>query len=821
MKKKRFLDISIYNKYLNMNKSQRIYFNSGSTGNENQDKYIVVKLEQNIETIEFLTMNISTEDAYQNFNSDYGVLVGRVVANGGVGIPNTKISVFIPLTDEDANDAEIYSVYPYKTPRDKNLNGKRYNLLPRVAKINNETGSYKPSQPFGSFPIKEEVLGNNLLINVYKKYYKYTALTNKFGDYMIFGLPIGTQLIHMSVDITDIGEYSMNPSSMIIAGYSENLFTDNNTSIKPSDDLNNLPNIETQEISVDIRPFWGDVDNFEIGITRQDFRTSKTVLTSNTIIIGNTMTMGSYGIYGNPDANDEDRGFYSLHTQSGGFGNNLDIRTYRVSNPEIRIFTFSNRIPIDINDQLIFPNDFDYDKDIYEVDKSEYFIVQKDGSFLINLQCNRRKSYINEEGEEIVVDDDYELGIFSRFYGMMLIKYPNLEELPINNSWDKKFNGPNLAHKARGWLKLPQSTGLRASDSTTNSDSYTDGLTFNEYNNKWRREYFAFTGGSVYAVAQFMPVKSTTNNNGIGKDNTENMFYDPMGTTGVFPNDISYYDTKFTAGLWFKTSGYDSITQSDSTDDLNYLVPTTSGSTYSNDVNDLFYRYDFPYNVKFIKNSSQENSIYSTTNKFRFNRYFGGQWLNFSLIFPQYVWAYDSGKDRNYSFADVYHWDTTNGSEHFVTQNNQKIFAYITNTRNLLRGDAFQTTFIQLPSNELNKLANIPYKGINAGLWNRKGDTRMFKEADSIKYTGDTRGDIFAKTGIDTSLNLSLYKYLKPRPLYGGIGSGSTTNGQEYTEYGWDEYASIYAVEDHASAYIFKGMYENDIIALVKEFRIV
>jgi len=103
-----------------MNKSQRIYLSSGDTGNDTEDKYIRVKLEQDTETLEFMSLKIGTTDVYQNFNADYGVLVGRVIANGGIGVENAKISIFIPVDDEDATDPEIYSVYPYKTPRDTN-----------------------------------------------------------------------------------------------------------------------------------------------------------------------------------------------------------------------------------------------------------------------------------------------------------------------------------------------------------------------------------------------------------------------------------------------------------------------------------------------------------------------------------------------------------------------------------------------------------------------------------------------------------------------------------------------------------------------------
>jgi len=149
-----------------MNKSQRIYFSSGNTGNSNDDKYIKVRLEQKVETLEFMSMSFSTEDAYQNFNSDYGVLVGRVVANENVGIPNAKISIFIPIDEEDKSNSEIYSVYPYESPRDKNNEGKRYNLLPRVA-VEKDDGTISPKQPFGSFPIKPEIVINEVLLNVY------------------------------------------------------------------------------------------------------------------------------------------------------------------------------------------------------------------------------------------------------------------------------------------------------------------------------------------------------------------------------------------------------------------------------------------------------------------------------------------------------------------------------------------------------------------------------------------------------------------------------------------------------------------------------
>ena len=134
-----------------MNKTQKVILNDN---NVDQDKYIFVKLEQDIKTLEILSLQIDQKDIYQSFNADYGVIIGRVTSNNGIGVPNAKISIFIPLSDIDALNPDITSIYPYTSPTDKNTEGKRYNLLPRVASYNHETGTYKPKQPFGSFPIK-------------------------------------------------------------------------------------------------------------------------------------------------------------------------------------------------------------------------------------------------------------------------------------------------------------------------------------------------------------------------------------------------------------------------------------------------------------------------------------------------------------------------------------------------------------------------------------------------------------------------------------------------------------------------------------------
>jgi hypothetical protein len=201
------------------------------------DKYINLKLEQDFETLEILSLKINQSDIYTRICSDYGVIVGRVFVNGGYGLPNTKVSIFIPQEDLDEINPVISELYPYKTLSTLNENGYRYNLLPKEP-------SYPGHSATGTFPTKEEVLIDQTTIEVYDKYYKFTVKTNDSGDYMIFGVPTGSQTIFMDIDLSDMGCFSLSPQDLIRTGQANETQL-NGTTFKTSTDLNELPQIKT------------------------------------------------------------------------------------------------------------------------------------------------------------------------------------------------------------------------------------------------------------------------------------------------------------------------------------------------------------------------------------------------------------------------------------------------------------------------------------------------------------------------------------------------------------------------------------------------
>jgi hypothetical protein len=228
------------------------------------DKYLKVKLEQEFDFIEILSLKISQEDAYRNFCSDYGVVAGRVIINSGFGVANAKVSIFIPIDDEDSADPTIKGLYPYEIVSDKDSDGIRYNVLPRTSETDNECFT-----PIGTFPTKREVLDNPEMLNVYCKYYKFTTTTNNAGDFMIFGVPVGTYTVHVDVDISDIGIASQRPYDSISQGTPQKFF-DSPTKFKGGTNLDKLIQVKSSNIGVNVQPFWGDLDSCEIGISRVD-----------------------------------------------------------------------------------------------------------------------------------------------------------------------------------------------------------------------------------------------------------------------------------------------------------------------------------------------------------------------------------------------------------------------------------------------------------------------------------------------------------------------------------------------------------------------
>jgi hypothetical protein len=561
------------------NKRFKILFNSEFE----EDKYVTIKLEQSFDTLDVLSLKLTQTDVYRDFNANYGVLVGRVVANEGIGIPNAKISIFIPIDEEDKTNSDILSVYPFETPNDVDNNNVKYNLLPRVSQlnpfndidINDLSVGYTPVTPVGTFPTKYEILANETQLEVYKKYYKFTTVTNQFGDYMLFGVPVGLYTVHMSVDITDIGRFSMTPPTMITnLGYSENLFTENGTKIKTSRDLETLPNVQLQNVAVNIRPFWGDTANFEIGITRQDFKIRAQLITTFTLF-GNVFTDGEQSSWGNGFNDSSFTRADQMDRITDNGGDNVSLSTKRIGIPEISIVY----IPNNISDDDIANDNYDPVNDTLLLDKSLYTEYLDNGVFCLIIPCNRRKIVFDSVGNEIEIDPNDNRGVFTQFRGFIIVKY-GTDVIRINATVD------NLVDNGSGAFDTQTNSGRADRTSVKIPQQADEGDTFNKdedvNTDAWRRQHKLFEYGNFYTVAKFNALSYK------GNDAVNDLREDPFTNSGVITN-------------------------------FNF-------DQFSEEVA------DFPW-----------NSLVTTGSTARF----GAEWINFSVYLPQFSTFFQDTRDSN------------------------------------------------------------------------------------------------------------------------------------------------------------------------------
>jgi len=381
-----------------------------------QDKFINVNLEQDWESLEILSLKILKNDIYTRFCSDYGIVTGRVFVNGGFGLPNAKVSVFIPLDSADELNPVISELYPYKSITDTNVDGYRYNLLPKLPSYNGHSST-------GSFPNKGDVLMDGSYIEVYDKYYRFTVTTNESGDFMFVGVPLGTQTIVMDVDLSDIGCFSLSPQDLIQQGLATESQV-NGARFKSSTNLRELPQIKNLVFDVDVRPFWGDADLCQVGITRVDFDLTKQ---ANINIQPTAIFMGSI-----ISTSDDDALKVGCKPKNNT-GNLCELVAGPGEIQAIRHTIYSDNKGLPILEK-------------YQIEQGGK-VIDGDGTYLLNVPMNLDYVYTNEFGQQ-VISNDPKKGIPTKGRYRFRFKWQN--EQGLKNSFMKAdFLVPNI--KEYGW----------------------------------------------------------------------------------------------------------------------------------------------------------------------------------------------------------------------------------------------------------------------------------------------------------------------------------------------------------------------------------
>ena len=436
-------------------------------------KTINVQLDQEFEQLEILSLKIQQEDVYIRSCADYGVIVGRVTANNGFGLPNARVSIFIPITNIDESNPIISSIYPYKSPTDKNEDGYRYNLLPYEK-------SYSAHAATGTLPSRLDALTGSTAVEIYDKYYKFTAKTNDSGDYMIMGVPLGYQTVVMDVDLSDIGEFSLTPQDLIRMGLATEAQVAGNR-FRTSNDINSLPQIINLVKNVEISPLWGDPGVCDIAINRLDFDLRDD---ANVDIQPTSVFMGS--IYSSPDnmrvrktARPKDN-MGNLCGLQAGPGQILSIRQ------TIQQGTDGNPI-----------------LEQYELEQAGN-VIDGDGTWLTELPMNLDYFITNEFGEK-VISNDPTIGIPTKAKYRFKIKWQQPNSL-TEQTRRPYFLVPNI--REYGWSNVSSDPNYSTNASVQEklAGSYYFGVEWSGYTNidaavSCEDSFYEFNYNRVYTVS--------------------------------------------------------------------------------------------------------------------------------------------------------------------------------------------------------------------------------------------------------------------------------------------------------------------------------
>lgn len=434
------------------------------------DKSIKVYLDQDFEFLEILSLKILQSEIYTRPCSDYGVVIGRVTVNNGFGVPNAKVSIFVPLTLEDQNNPVISTLYPYKIVTDPGEDGHRYNLLPS----DKQHGGHTPT---GTFPTKEEILKNPTIIEVFDKYFRYTTVTNDSGDYMILGVPLGNQTIHVDLDLSDMGEFSLFPQDLIRMGRATTSQVAGNR-FKSSTNLAELPQIVSLNKVIDVSPFWGQEDLCEIGITRTDFDLSEGGL--NIKIEPTAIFMGSM------ISDTEIRALRRNCKPKFKQGELCELTTGPGEILAVRQTIF--------NDSLGRPI-----LESYSIDQGGQ-VIDENGTWLIDLPMNLDYVTTNEFGEK-VISLDPNVGIATAAKYRFKVKWnqpPSMSE----NIKRAYFLVPNI--REYGW----DASGVNV-DPIAKDKSYTFSLNWDDYADpqaaiNCEDSFYPFKYNKIYTVSQMI-----------------------------------------------------------------------------------------------------------------------------------------------------------------------------------------------------------------------------------------------------------------------------------------------------------------------------
>lgn len=329
-----------------------------------QDYIVNVGLEKSFDALDTLSVYNSLEKGLPYQESDTGVVFGRLIANQKIKDKNGN-TVKVPLANVPIGVFLPSEEFPTSTATDENGNRIQLNFLNTESEVpfefdyhvNLEGDTRFPREP-GDLDSPSADFDSNILLDSSEfenipEHYKIVSRTNQNGEFVLYNVPVGTQVLYFEVDLLKQG---MTKEEVAL-----NFFPYKTVS---NPNVDSIPHLFFRQFPIEVLPAWGGI---QTGYTETNINVNLDLRKWNTYYFPPIS-------YGGPD-------FEEMQNSASPRASVLNIQIRDMTAPDFNTIPVSLveiQDPLERNQtqQLEWSNEFLQSKDTAEFRRDDFSILK-------------------------------------------------------------------------------------------------------------------------------------------------------------------------------------------------------------------------------------------------------------------------------------------------------------------------------------------------------------------------------------------------------------------------------------------------------------
>lgn len=202
-----------------------------------EDLFVTVTMHRSFDSLDTLKIYNNAINSFPEQESDTGIVFGKLIANQNVLDENGN-RIQIPLRNVSIGIFNPTNEFPDSSTIDPNGNRQTYTLRESAT-----LGEYFNSQ---SFDYDRQFLRSGSIFSAVPEEYRYITKTNEEGEFVLYDVPVGSQLLVYEIDLFK-------------QGLTRDEIQLNRFPFPPTQDFtyDNLPSLVLDRLPIDVVPAWG------------------------------------------------------------------------------------------------------------------------------------------------------------------------------------------------------------------------------------------------------------------------------------------------------------------------------------------------------------------------------------------------------------------------------------------------------------------------------------------------------------------------------------------------------------------------------------